>query len=276
VRPRGYVHAAAFDELIDTLAAAFATLGVPVEIVHGEPLSDGIVSFVFGAHLLPPEAALPRSSVIMNFEQFQSGIFARRPHYIELLRTHRVLDYSARNVAWIRAQTGNPRVLQLKIGAVPARASIPPVAAQDIDVLFYSSINARRQAILDGIAAAGLHVEAVTGVYGEESDRLIARAKLVLNVHYYDDKIHELVRTSHLLANRKAVVSECDEDTEIDDDVREALVAVPYERLVATCIDLAKDDARRRAVEQHGFDTFLRRDQTQFLAEVLPLLSSPD
>jgi SAM-dependent methyltransferase len=158
---------------------------------------------------------------------------------------------------------------------MPTLTRIAPAARQDVDVLFYGVVNERRRAILDALAAAGLVVKALPGIYGAERDAWIARSKLVLNVHYYDDKVHELVRTSYLLANRKAVVSECDDDTEIDADVREALVAVAYDKLVEACVALARDDARRHAIEQAGFEIFCRRNQAALLADLLPALSRP-
>ena len=45
------------------------------------------------------------------------------------------------------------------------------------------------------------------GVYGAERDRLIARSRLVLNVHYFPTHIFEMIRVSYLLANRTAVVA---------------------------------------------------------------------
>ncbi len=57
----------------------------------------------------------------------------------------------------------------------------------------------------------------------------------MLNLHFYEDHIHEIVRTSFLMANRKAVVSEIANDTEIDDDIREGLVAAASDAIVDAC-----------------------------------------
>ena len=120
-----------------------------------------------------------------------------------------------------------------------------------------------------------MHVRCLYGVYGAERDRAIAEAKVVLNVHFYEDSIHEIVRTSHLLANGKAVVCECNPDTEIDEDIRRAVVAKPYGELVEACIALVGDDARRREVERQGFELFSRRSQSAMLAEAIAETSPP-
>ena len=74
----------------------------------------------------------------------------------------------------------------------------------DLDVLFFGSLNPRRIAVIESLRAAGLRAEAVFGVYGEPRDDLIARAEAILNVHYYEAKVLEMVRLSYLLANAAA------------------------------------------------------------------------
>ena len=113
------------------------------------------------------------------------------------------------------------------------------------------------------------------GVYGAERDRAIAEAKVVLNVHFYEDSIHEIVRTSHLLANGKAVVCECNPATEIDEDIRQAVVARPYGELVEACVALLADEPRRREVERQGLEIFSRRCQAAMLAEAIAATSPP-
>lgn len=275
IQPPNYPHSAAFGELVDGMAGAFTTLGSRVDAAVNQALLGDGINLVFGAHLIAPNLALPPNSLIVNLEQMHHGHFAQ-PSYVELLKRHPVLDYSARNVARIRALTGNPHVFRFGVGYDPALTRIPVAAQQDIDILFYGVVNERRGRILDALQAAGLAVGTVPlGIYGAERDAWIARSKLVLNVHFYDDKIHELVRTSYLLSNRKCVVSECDTQTEIDDDVRDALVAVPYEGIVEACRELVRDDARRRAQEHRGFEIFARRDQAEILAALIPELSKP-
>ena len=269
-----YAHSAAFDELVESFVQAFEALGAQTDSAINQPLIGEGINLVFGAHLLAPTITLPPNSIIVNLEQMRDGLFAQ-PHYLQLLKRHPVLDYSPRNVARLRQQTDNAHVHAFEIGTMPALSRIASVAQKDVDVLFYGSINERRRAILDALGAAGLVVKALFGVYGAERDAWIARSKIVLNVHFYEDQIHELVRTSYLLANRKLVVSECEDVTEIDAEVRQSLVAVPYGKLVDTCIELVRDEPRRLALEHAGFECFSRRNQAELLKPLLAQLSMP-
>jgi hypothetical protein len=271
VEPDNYPHGAGLSEFIVALSHAFAKLGCDAEIVRNR-FSKRWMNLVFGAHLISSRdhaAGMPPNSVLVNLEQLRGSRLETNPIYVDLLTRFPVWDYSLRNIAELAALTGNPRVIHMGIGYVPEMRQLPPVAEQSTDVLFYGSINERRRAVLQSLMLAGLRVRHLFGVYGAERDRAIAEAKVVLNMHFFETGIHELIRTSYLLANGKAVVCECNADTEIDDDVRRAMVAVPYAELVGACIGLVGDDARRREVEQGGFALFAERSQSGMLAQAI-------
>ena len=67
-----------------------------------------------------------------------------------------------------------------------------------------------------------------------------------------------MIRVSYLLANRTAVVSERSPETEVAPELRDAVAFAPYEHLVETCLSLLRDEARRRALAERGFETFKR------------------
>jgi hypothetical protein len=273
IQPPGYPHSAAFAELVVCLSAGFAGLGAQVDTSINQPLVGEGMNVLVGAHLIGPGYPLPDNCIVFNVEQIRSGRYAQRTHYLELLKRFRVLDYSPRNIEHIRQRTGNEQVYLCKLGTMSALSRIAKAAEQDVDVLFYGVVNERRHTILDALVAAGLKLKVLTGVYGAERDHWIARSKVVLNLHFYDDHIHEIVRTSFLMANRKAVVSEIADDTEIDDDIRQGIFAVPAQAIVETCEQLVRDDMRRNEAERRAFDAISRRNQSSILAELIPTLT---
>ena len=263
IEPDNYPHSAGLSDLLAAFGHAFARLGVRTEIVRNAFSTRGM-NVVFGAHLIGSRAvadSLPANTVLVNLEQLRGNNIEAQSIYADLLQRLAVWDHSQRNIAELRALTGNERVHRIGIGFVPQMQRIAPTAEQPVDVLFYGSLNDRRRAILNALQAAGLAVRCLYGVYGAERDRAIADAKVVLNVHFYEDSIHEIVRTSHLLANGKAVVCECNPATEIDEDIRRALVAKPYGELVEACVALLADEPRRREVERQALEIFSRRCQ---------------
>ncbi len=272
VGPDGYPHTAGFLDFMLALAYAASSLGCQPQIERNR-LSPRGVNVVFGAHLIDSRELAARvlpNSVVVNLEQLRGGrLLEVNPRYIDLLARFPVWDYSDRNIAELRALTGSRRIAKLGIGYVPQMRRLPAVREQPTDVLFYGSRNERRRDILLALERAGLRVRYLFGVYGQERNRAIAGAKVVLNMHLFEPGIHELIRTSFLLANSKAVVSECNDDTEIEEDIRRAVVPAPYDGLVEACAELVRDTARRRQVERSGFATFAMRDQAAMLAAAI-------
>ncbi|HEX8955850.1 MAG TPA: hypothetical protein VF798_06230, partial [Burkholderiaceae bacterium] len=210
VAPEGYAHSHAFDEFGETLLHGFRALGYKADLARNAYLRHGF-NVVLGANLLTVESAalLPRHTVIYNLEQIYPGSPWLKGPLAELFARFEVWDYSRRNVTAIAALVPQARVRFAPVGHMPQLCRIAPEPqGEDIDVLFYGSLNDRRRRVLDGLRRRGVNVEAVFGVYGAERDALIARAKLVLNLRLYDSDIFEIVRVSYLLGNGKAVVSE--------------------------------------------------------------------
>lgn len=264
VRPSGYAHAEALTDFVQCVYFGLRRLGL--DAVCGESAADAGRQIVFGAHLLDAQgvAALPADAIIYNSEQIvEDSIWLTGP-YREALRSHAVWDYSAENIRRA-AELGLGALRYVPLGYVPELARIAP-ATEDIDVLFYGCVNPRRQAILRALDAAGLKVKALFGVYGEERDSAIARARVVLNMHFYDAKIFEIVRVAYLLSNAKAIVAECGPDTTIESDLREAIHGVPYDGLVDACVELAKSPERRHALAAAGHRVFARRREEELLA----------
>jgi hypothetical protein len=276
IEPSNDPHTAAFADLTSAFETALKALGIMVHVRKNEVSLEG-VNLLFGGHLIASQESadrIPDNTVIVNLEQLRGFNIGTRPIYTSLLRRLAVWDYSPRNIQQIKTLIRNPNVSRFSIGYTPEMTR-RLAAPQTTDVLFYGSLNDRRAAILRGLRQAGLNVKHLFSVYGEERDAAIADAKIVLNMHYYEDSIHEIVRTSYLLANGKAVVSECGPDTEIDDDIREALVAVPYKDIITNCVALAGDEPRRQAVEKKAFEIFAKRDQAALLRRAIAATTLP-
>lgn len=251
INPAAYAHASALDEVIEGFAAGMHDLGCRIHPAVNE-LRPGMDNVVFGAHLLPPEqlAKLPESVILYNFEQVSAESAWMKKDYLDALASHRCWDYSQRNIEALKAMKPGANPRHVPVGYADSLQRIEPAAVQDIDVLFYGSVNERRRRVLDALKESGLHVVELFGVYGAERDQAIARAKVVLNMHYYDSRILEAVRLSYLMSNAKAVVSECAEDTEVYPHYRDGLALVSTDSLVEACQALVADEAARQQLEK--------------------------
>ncbi len=276
IEPEGNPHTASFSDLVSSFESALRALGITVRTRKNEVGVEG-VNLLIGAHLIAsPESAdrIPPNTVIVNLEQLRGFNIGARPVYANLMRRLAVWDYSPRNIAQIKSLMRTPYVSRFKIGYTPEMTRCQP-QTPTTDVLFYGSLNDRRAAILKGLHEAGLNVKHLFSVYGAERDAAIADAKIVLNMHFYEDSLHEIGRTSYLLANSKAIVSECGPDTEIEDDIREAMIAVPYKDIVASCVALIRDEPRRLALEKKAFEIFSKRSQAEMLHDAIVATTFP-
>ncbi|MBI3129757.1 MAG: glycosyltransferase [Acidobacteria bacterium] len=271
IRPEGYAHSEAFREVAQSLESALKSLGVPTDLAENE-LKAGALNVLLGWHLMDEQglAKLPKGTVLYNLEQMDERNRELRERLVRRSATLEIWDYSARNLEILAkaGMQGEPRLLP--IGYDPVLTRIPEAQEQDIDVLFYGSTNPRRIQILEALQAAGLKVHRAFNVYGAERDALIARSKVVLNLHFFDSSIFELVRVSYLLANRKAVVAECHAATEVEPSLREGLILATYDGLVEACRSAVGDPERRHRVGERGFQLMADRALTGLLRPVLP------
>lgn len=254
ISPAGYAHSAAFFELAETVVYGLRSLGYEAGISLNR-FSSVAANIFLGAHLISGTTAhtVPRGSIVYNTEQVFEGSRWMRTELPHLIEMHETWDYSRRNIELLTDRLPASVLRYVPIGFVPQLARIEKAPLQDIDVLFYGSMSDRRAQIIEDLRSRNLNVVARIGCYGKERDALIARSKVVLNVHYYESKIFEIVRVSYLLSNRKAVVAEVDRETAMDPVYRDAVAGVPYTFLAATCAAMAADDARRAQLEERGF-----------------------
>lgn len=268
VQPPGYVHSEALTELAELLYHGLADLGHQPSFAR-QSMAPDARNILLGCHLASPGlvAQLPPGTIAINSEQIADPAVPVRGQVFEWAKAATLWDYSPANLA-VLAAAGLPARL-LPIGWHPALRRIPVAPEQDIDVLFYGSINERRRVLLEAVRDAGMRVAHGFGVYGAARDAMVARAKLVLNLHFFESQILEIVRVSYLMNNAKAVVAEINPDSIADPEFTPGLCGVPRDGIVAACRRLVDDQAARRDLEARALATLQRRPQAALLAPLL-------
>lgn len=250
-------HNECFREIAQATSDALRLLGH--EVVSARHAKPGR-SILFGANDPGSRFVVPEDAVLFNAEQIV-GERERDPSQIFVpgSESRVVWDYSETNAERLRAR--GYRVVTCPVGYVPSMTTIEP-DEESIDVLFYGWVNDRRREVLTALADAGLKVVAVTGgFYGRERDRAIARARVVLNLHFYEGGIHEVFRCSHLWANRRCVVTEAGgADPQIELLAERCSAYVPRDQIVDECRRLVASVGARRGVADRGFEEFKKID----------------
>jgi hypothetical protein len=267
VSPPGYLYVETFREVAEALHYALLALG------HDSLLTDRLDyddrhTIVLGSNLLARyELEPPNNAILYNFEQVYEGSPWLTPALLDLFRRYPVWDYSQANIERLAAWHV-PRLTHVRVGYVPELTRIAAVP-EDIDVLFYGSNSPRRRAVLDSLRARGFRVEWLFGAYGAGRDAMIARSKIVLNMHLYEAEVFEIVRVSYLLANGRAVVSEPGANPTEDADLASGIAFAAYDELVDRCEELLGDERTRRELGRRGYQVFSARNQAAILGEVL-------
>ena len=267
-----FPHVECFYETARSVAKALVRLG---HEVSADPSQGRLIAF--GANNLHEVdgAPIPKDAIIFNSEQLAAvedpGFFMQG--YLSGSKTLTVWDYSAANVRAMREKLGITRAVHCPLGYVPEMTTIQslPPEQQDIDVLHYGSIgDSRRKEVLSDLEKAGLKVVKLFGAYGAERDAYVARSKVVINLHYYPNGVFEIFRVSHLLANRKCVVTEAGGcDPQLEELAQRSCEYVDRERLVDACRTLVRLDDMRRSVEARGFAAFSQLDFTESVRRAL-------
>ena len=121
-------------------------------------------------------------------------------------------------------------------------------AERPVDVLFYGSLNERRQKVLDELERRGLEVEVVSGAYGAELTPAIQRAKVVVHVHYYDSSLFPALRVLQPVAQGVPVVCERSVFSEWNDWAESGMVFAAYDSIADACAELSQSPARAAEV----------------------------
>jgi len=150
--------------------------------------------------------------ITFQLEQlFKGSRWVAKPHIDFLRRSDVVWDYDQQNMKFL-AQNFNIHTELFVLKYVPqlTRMKLLPKNEHDIDILFYGSLNDRRNRIINDIKALlpNLNIIASNTLWDDELDDHIQRSKIMLNLHFYSDNRLEQARIFYLLSNHKCVVSE--------------------------------------------------------------------
>lgn len=266
-----YVHAQVFHEIEAAMFYALKGMGYDVTNSMNEFAPDAR-NIIFGMQHCKVDAVrhdVPKNSIVYSLEQMRDT-----PECIRWCRKYRgleVWDYSVLNVETLKI-AGVENIKVVPIGYVPELSYIErqPPEKRDIDILAYMSASPRRRKIMDQFKNNPninfVHLEAV---YGDERDAAMARAKLIINIHNFDNKIFEMVRISHALQQGIPILAERGPDTDFPDYMEDTVNLSTYNRFVDTAYRLLKKPEELEASAVRALDKFKQTPMSKFLEEAL-------
>ncbi|MCX5875943.1 MAG: glycosyltransferase [Deltaproteobacteria bacterium] len=178
-------------------------------------------------------AKLPSVYIVFQMEQSVSSRWFTADYLRILERSLAILDYSLANIRFLQENgLSYKQIFWAPISNITGFCPLPTTAPEqagepEYDVVFYGdSHNPRRAAFLEAIASR-FRLLTVSEVFGEELYRQLRRARVVINIHYYEQALLETTRIFECLSLGLVVVSEEGSDMADHDQLRPFVTFTP-------------------------------------------------
>lgn len=218
----------------------------------------------------------PKVYIAFQMEQTISSRWFTKDYFIKLKNSCAILDYSLQNVEFFHKPENEDvrsRVYYLPVDYYTEYRKIG-LKEKEYDVLFYGDLKycERRQKMISELKNH-FNVKVCSEVFGEELYQEIEKAKVVINIHYYENALLETTRLYEVLSlNTCVIVSEKSKDKREEerlegivdfveiDDIKEMIEHVNY-WLVHETQRLAKIKENKAVLEQrpNAFSFFFKR-----------------
>lgn len=180
---------------------------------------------------------------IANFEQLGSASLLVTHDYLTWLKDKIVLDYHSSNIDYLIHVNGpSQRALELPLTpGVSMALTSDDLSHKTMDVLFFGTMNPRRNALIKQLQECNLKVECVSGAYGQELAPALARSRMVVHAHFYDTALFPIARMLRPIASAMPIVCENSIFSTHADWSQSGVLFARFEDLAAKCLDVIND-----------------------------------
>lgn len=202
------------------LASSLTSLGFDVAVTTEMP-KDYTARFYFVVcaqmfDRLPPA----EKRVCVQLEQSSMSRWFTDKYVSVLRQSLAVIEYSSSGLSFLDGLgISYPKVFYVKIGGLPDYVNFLknygiqiPATEKEYDVIFYGDTNNIRRKRMIDIVSEKYRVKVINNLFGEELYTEISKAKVCLNIHYYEDASLESTRIFEALSIGVPVVTETSDD----------------------------------------------------------------
>lgn len=253
-----------FDDLIEVMVASLVDLGhectVSINNTYADRINILIGSIIFNQELANRLLTNPCIIYQMEILDDEYGHLKSYPYYLDLLgRAVAIWEYSPSNKVFLESK-GFSNILYVPPGYHPISEKILWPKDREYDFIFVGSVSERRIEFLHRLSDRGFKVAAIfekNKAFGQKRDEIIARSKIIVNVHCFDNiKTLETVRISYLLANKALVISEESDHDPYDGSV----IYAKYEDLIDCCEKTLNNSSGLEDIAENGFQAITKLD----------------
>lgn len=242
-----YAKNVVFKDMARALYQTLRKAGCAVTLTTSFPVEkENTMYILFGAHEYPTAIPEKVKYIVYQLEQTptkQEVSSVWNQHYLNILhRAEAVWDYSIVNVKWLRQMWRVPNVSYVPLGyASSLEEENRTTSEKDIDILFFGSESDRRtkyiKALEDALGEKCNIVWEKNAVWDSERNALIARSRIVLNIHFAANGLLEIPRLLNVISNKGFVLSEKGRHRPTNEKWTNKVVFVPssVQSFVQTC-----------------------------------------
>lgn len=169
---------------------------------------------------------LPKNRIVFQLEQSISDRWFTPQHIKKLEESLIVMDYSLKNINFLTQHLPLSQLYYVPISSFLLDQETSAFVSDDqaehtyqYDVLFYGDTNnERRQHYLHALKSK-FKVKVINNVYGKDIWSEIKKARIVVNIHYYEDALLETTRLHECLSNNAVIISEKSSDFQDHQDL---------------------------------------------------------
>jgi GR25 family glycosyltransferase involved in LPS biosynthesis len=200
--------------------------------------------------------------IIFQLEQSVSSRWFTDEYFKILENSLAVLEYSLTNIAFLATKgVAYPHIHYLPIGASDTYGSQIIAGEKKYDVLFYGDClsSPRRRRMLEA-AKQHFNVHIVNELFGLDMIKTLKEARVVLNIHYYENALLEMPRIQESLSLGIPVVSESAQDQSDYPEFEGAVIFFENDSVDGMITAIQK----ALKTEAHEIDLSIKSSQTRF------------
>ncbi|MFC0246055.1 hypothetical protein ACFOLL_15805 [Falsochrobactrum ovis] len=196
--------------IAQSIADHLKTRGIDASVMTSAPASfNHDIYIVLCAQMfdrLPPN----ERRILFQLEQSVSSRWFSKKYISDLENSLAIFDYSLTNIEFLQNKgIRYPHVHYIPIGLSSSNISVNNPAEKEYDFLFYGDSNSspRRRHFLSKLQEK-FSVVVYNNLFGEDMHNAIRKAKVVVNIHYYEGALLETPRIQECLSLGTPVLSE--------------------------------------------------------------------
>lgn len=150
---------------------------------------------------------LPGQYIAYQLEQSVSSRWFTDDYLARLENSLAIFDYSLKNIAFLQDKGLSYRqIYHLPVGFLPR--ALADSVPETVDVLFYGDINNDRRRAYVAELKKHFSVKIINNLFGDALYAEMSKAKVIVNIHYYEGALLETTRIYECLSQNKIIVSE--------------------------------------------------------------------